>query len=264
MKKRFGALLLAVMMVMGLALLAGCSKKPTLVGTWKLVSVIYEGQEEDDLGNDPVFYSFSEDGQLKAWSEDADSGEVLDEESGTYSFTENTLTLINTDGNKTECTYEISETTLTLTVTFDDGSTQTARFTRVQQKSSTPQADEKTTQPEESKQPEKKSDSVDLIGSWKVVGVSYDGQEEAPEGDPLYLTFSGDGQWASWYMVENGKATTEDNGGTYSTAGNTLTMYNQVGELQTDGTYKISGTTLTITATYDDGGTQTMRLTRAD
>lgn len=105
-----------------------------------------------------------------------------------------------------------------------------------------------------------------LVGTWKVVSLSYDGQEEVPEGDPLYLTFSGDGQWASWYMVENGKATTEENSGTYSTAGNTLTMSDffdtELGT-QTDSTYKISGTNLTITAAYDDG-TVCMRLTRAD
>lgn len=131
MNKRIGALLLAVMMVMGIALLAGCSKKTTLVGTWKLVSVSYDGQEVD-IGNDPVFYSFSEDGQIKVWQEDADSGEVLDEESGTYSFTENTLTLIATDGSKTEGTYELSETTLTVTDTLSDGSIETVRMTRVQ------------------------------------------------------------------------------------------------------------------------------------
>lgn len=40
MKKGLGALLLAVMMVMGIALLTGCSPQNPLVGTWQLT---YDG-----------------------------------------------------------------------------------------------------------------------------------------------------------------------------------------------------------------------------
>ena len=136
MKKRIGALLLAVMMVMGLALLAGCSKKdapqedekPTLVGIWKVVDI-----QDYDYGEQVQFLTFGEQGQYKTWLEDANNGEVLDEASGTYSFTENALTVtVDGDENKTECTYEISGTTLTLTGTNNDGSTQTVRLTRVQ------------------------------------------------------------------------------------------------------------------------------------
>ncbi len=138
MKKRLGALLLAVMMVMGIALLTGCSQKDappgveknTLVGTWKGVEIRHHDYGEEVNFQ---FVTFDEYGRFKIWVVDADDGDFVDGDTGTYIFTKNTLTTtLDVDGFKKEFTYELSETTLTLTTTYRDGSTETMQFTRVE------------------------------------------------------------------------------------------------------------------------------------
>ena len=260
MKKRLGALLLAVMMVMGLALLAGCSKQAVLVGTWKAVSVSYDGQEEV-YDNELLFISFSEDGQLRNWMEDANNGKILYDEGGTYTYTENTLTAFDADANKYEYIYKISETTLTITATNDDGSTETTQLTRVLQKPSAPQDKSEVKKSEELK-------SSGLVGTWKLADAGDDEENAQLEEASAFLSFSEDGLWKFWYEVEIDGEIIEDGWGVYRISGDNLTLlrpeevdsYND-DEFKNAATYKISGTTLTITDTYDDG-TTTMRLTR--
>ena len=62
MKKRLGALLLAVMMVMGIALLTGCSPKNPLVGTWEALD-----GEDFDFGGCTLYMKFNKDGQWVLW-----------------------------------------------------------------------------------------------------------------------------------------------------------------------------------------------------
>lgn len=146
MKKRLGALLLAVMMVMGIALLAGCSQKDappgveknTLVGTWKLADA---GDDEmnAELEGASAFLSFSEDGLWKFWYEVEIDGEIIEDGWGVYRISEDNLILLrpeevdsyNDDEFENAAIYKISGTTLTITDTYDDGTT-TMRLTRVQ------------------------------------------------------------------------------------------------------------------------------------
>ncbi len=268
MKKRLGALLLAVMMVMGIALLAGCSQKDappgveknTLVGTWKGVSVSYDGQEEV-YDNELLFVSFSEDGELRNWMEDANNGKLLYDDGGTYTYTENTLTVFDADANKYEYTYKTSETTLTITATNDDGSTETTQLTRVQQKPSAPQDKSEVKKSEE-------PESSTLVGTWKLADAGDDEMNAELEGASAFLSFSEDGLWKFWYEVEIDGEIIEDGWGVYRISEDNLILlrpeevdsYND-DEFENAAIYKISGTTLTITDTYDDG-TTTMRLTR--
>lgn len=269
MKKGLGALLLAVMMVMGIALLTGCSEKDAppgveknaLVGTWKGVSVSYDGQEEV-YDNELLFVSFSEDGELRNWMEDANNGKILYDDGGTYTYTENTLTAFDTDANKYEYTYKISETTLTITATNDDGSTETTQLTRVQQKPSAPQDKSEVKKSEE-------PESSTLVGTWKLVDAGDDEMNAELEGVSAFLSFSEDGLWKFWYEVESDGEIIEDGWGVYRISEDNLILlrpeevdsYND-DELKNAATYKIYGTTLILTEKFTDGSTQTMRLTR--
>ena len=71
MKKRLGALLLAVMMVMGIALLTGCSPKNPLVGTWEALD-----GEDFDFGGCTLYMKFNKDGQWVIWLEDANGEKI--------------------------------------------------------------------------------------------------------------------------------------------------------------------------------------------
>lgn len=135
-------------------------------------------------------------------------------------------------------------------------------------KDTQPAATEKGTQPEKSEtvtRPEE-PEITTLVGTWEIVDTEDAEQNAELEEASAFLSFSEDGLWKFWYEVKIDGEIIEDNSGTYSTAGDTLTMRNvfdiELGT-QTDSTYKISGTTLTITTTYDDG-TECLRLTRVD
>ncbi len=131
-----------------------------------------------------------------------------------------------------------------------------------------PKKTEKATQPEKSEtatRPEE-PEITTLVGTWEIVDTEDAEQNAELEEASAFLSFSEDGLWKFWYEVKIDGEIIEDNSGTYSTAGDTLTMRNvfdiELGT-QTDSTYKISGTTLTITTAYDDG-TECLRLTRVD
>lgn len=123
MKKRIGALLLAVMMVMGLALLAGCSPQNPLVGTWEALD-----GEDFDFGGCTPYMKFNKDGQWVLWLEDANGEKISGvQDTGTYSVDGNTLIIIKDSDSyyddPNEYTYKISGNNLSLTgINIDDWS----------------------------------------------------------------------------------------------------------------------------------------------
>lgn len=205
MKKRLGALLLAVMMVMGLALLAGCSQKDA-------------PQEDEKI------------------TQTEGSGQVTQPEESKKD-TQPAATEKGTQPEKSESVTQPKKT----------------------EKATQPEKSETVTRPEE-------PEITTLVGTWEIVDTEDAEQNAELEEASAFLSFSEDGLWKFWYEVKIDGEIIEDNSGTYSTAGDTLTMRNvfdiELGT-QTDSTYKISGTTLTITTAYDDG-TVCLRLTRVD
>ena len=129
MKKGLGALLLAVMMVMGIALLTGCSPQNPLVGTWQLT---YDGGDKVDSSD--VFFTFNKNGQWEAWGETADVEMYFDEQpfGGKYTATEDVVTMIDTNSNKLEYTYKIVGNTMYLTSTENSRDNAYARLVRIQ------------------------------------------------------------------------------------------------------------------------------------
>lgn len=205
MKKRLGALLLAVMMVMTASLLTGCGEK--------------DASREAEKVTQPE-----------------GSGQVTQPEESKKD-TQPAATEKGTQPEKSESVTQPKKT----------------------EKATQPEKSETATRPEE-------PEITTLVGTWEIVDTEDAEQNAELEEASAFLSFSEDGLWKFWYEVKIDGEIIEDNSGTYSTAGDTLTMRNvfdiELGT-QTDSTYKISGTTLTITTAYDDG-TECLRLTRVD
>lgn len=112
-------IMLAFVAFVTLVVSCGKDDNESLEGTWLADSLSYNGEAETlDACDKKSFMTFSGSTYSEADYYEGTNGECVEEisETGTYSISNDVLTIVNSTGESTSFSYSISENTLTLTL----------------------------------------------------------------------------------------------------------------------------------------------------